>query len=256
MIDMSNPFVQVSNLKRIYNGKENVITALDNISFEILKGECIGLIGPNGAGKTTLIKILSTFLLPSSGTVLINDKNVVSEYKEIRNDINYVYGGDRGLYWRLSVYDNLFFFGTLYKINKTDLIKKIDKLLYDLNIEELKFRRIETLSKGQKQKIQIARGLLNSPKILLLDEPTIGLDPIGTKRLHNIIIKMKEEGRTILITSHYMNEIESLCNKIIFINNGKIIENLPTKNLKEKYINNGFDSLEEYFVYLSGDNND
>ncbi len=252
---MCSSVIQVSNLKRIYECKKSVITALDNISFEISKGECVGLIGPNGAGKTTLIKILSTFLLPSSGKVLINDKNVVNEYKEIRNNINYVYGGDRGLYWRLSVYDNLFFFGTLYKIKKNDLIKKIDKLLYDLNIEDLKFRLIETLSKGQKQRIQIARGLLNSPQILLLDEPTIGLDPVGTKKLHDIIIKMKEQGRTILITSHYMNEIENLCNKIIFINNGKIIENLPTKTLREKYLSNGFNTLEEYFVYLSGDNN-
>lgn len=253
---MGSPVIQVSNLKRIYRVKEKNITALNNISFEILKGECVGIIGPNGAGKTTLIKILSTFLLPSFGTVLINNKNVVNEYKEIRNNINYVYGGDRGLYWRLSVYDNLYFFGTLYKISKRDLIEKISKLLYDLNIEDLKFRRIETLSKGQKQRIQIARGLLNSPKVLLLDEPTIGLDPVGTKKLHEIIIKMKEEGRTILITSHYMSEIENLCNKIVFINDGKIIENLSTKTLKEKYLNSGFKTLEEYFVYLSGDVND
>ncbi|QVK17004.1 ABC transporter ATP-binding protein [Mycoplasmatota bacterium] len=209
--------------KGIFRRKKVITEALKGINFEIKKGEIFGLLGPNGAGKTTTIKILTTLLLPSSGEGYVLGFNVDSEETKIRKKINFIFGGERSLYWRLSARDNLRYFSDLHKIKKSVQEKRIENLLKLVNLSDRADEKVETYSKGMKQRLQIARGLINDPEILFLDEPTIGLDPVAAKDLRALLLKLKNEGKTILITTHYMQEADDLCDRIAFINNGEIL---------------------------------
>lgn len=245
--------IEICNLTRIYkvkNGED--VVALKNINLNIKDNEIIGILGVNGAGKTTLIKILSTFLAPTSGTAKINGFNTFGEEKKIRGYINFIYGGERGLYWRLSAYDNLLYFGDLYKVPRKILRERIIELLKLVDLYEERNRKIETFSKGMFQKIQIARGLINDPRILYLDEPTIGLDPIAVKNLHEIIKKLKSQGKTIVLTTHYMEEADKLCDRIAFINKGEIADIGTPGELKIKHLKDEEGKLEEIFIKVAG----
>lgn len=236
------PAISVKNLTRdyMYNGgklnkEKKKLRAIDNISFDIQQGEVFGLLGPNGAGKSSTIKILTTLLSPTQGEVKILGMDLLKEEKSIRSKINFVFGGERNLYWRLTARENLDYFCRLYKIhNEVERNKKIEYLLNLVGLSNKANERVENFSKGMKQRLQIARGLINDPEILFLDEPTIGLDPIGAKDLHQIIKSLSQQGKTILLTTHYMYEADSLCNKIGIINNGKIIKIDTPENLKKE----------------------
>lgn len=251
--------IEVNNLKRSYDGtlgmaKKKVIEALKGISFTVDEGEIFGLLGPNGAGKTTTIKILTTMLAPTSGDAKIFDRKCFGEEKFIRDKINFIFGGERGLYWRLSAYENLQYFGDIYKVPGKVLKERIPKLIKMVNLGGREYEKVESFSKGMKQRLQIARGLINDPKILFLDEPTIGLDPIGAKDLRNIILKLKEEGKTILLTTHYMYEADELCDRIAIINNGEVIDIGTSRELKQRHINDVNGSLEDVYIKLVGGN--
>lgn len=251
--------IEVNNLKRNYEGtlgmtKKKVIEALKGVSFSIDEGEILGLLGPNGAGKTTTIKILTTLLAPTSGEAKIFGRNCFGEERFIRDKINFIFGGERGLYWRLSAYENLQYFGDIYKIPGKVLKERIPKLIKMVNLEGREHEKVEGFSKGMKQRLQIARGLINDPKILFLDEPTIGLDPVGAKDLRNIILKLKEEGKTILLTTHYMYEADELCDRIAIINNGEVIDIGTSRELKQRHINDVNGSLEDVYIKLVGGN--
>ncbi len=222
--------VEVSNLKRnykthigVFRRKKKITEALKGIDFSINKGEIFGLLGPNGAGKTTTIKILTTLLLPTNGNVRVLGYNVDGEEDKIRNRINFIFGGERSLYWRLSARDNLRYFADLHKITKKIREARINSLLKIVGLENRGDEKVETYSKGMKQRLQIARGLINDPEVLFLDEPTIGLDPVAAKELRHLILRLKNEGKTILLTTHYMQEADELCDRIAFINNGEIL---------------------------------
>lgn len=232
--------ISIKNLTRDYkynsgrlNNKRNTVRAIDDISFDIKKGEVFGLLGPNGAGKSSTIKILTTLLSPTHGKVSILGMDLLKEEKKIRSRINFVFGGERNLYWRLTARENLDYFCRLYKINKTERKLKISYLLKLVGLSEKADERVENFSKGMKQRLQIARGLINDPEILFLDEPTIGLDPIGAKDLQNIIKNLSNNGTTILLTTHYMYEADFLCNRIGIINKGKIVKIDTPENLKK-----------------------
>jgi len=200
------------------------VQALKGISFEVKKGEIFGLLGQNGAGKTTTIKILTTLLAPTSGEARVLGYNTFGEEKHLRPHINFIFGGERGLYWRLSARDNLIYFSDLYKVDKKTREKRIPELLELVGLSDRADEKVETYSKGMKQRLQIARGLINDPDILFLDEPTIGLDPVAAKDLRQLILQLKAEGKTILLTTHYMQEADDLCDRIAIINNGKILK--------------------------------
>lgn len=249
--------IEVNNLTRNYEGslgmtKKKTIEALTGISFTVNEGEIFGLLGPNGAGKTTTIKILTTLLAPTSGEAKIFGYNCFGQEKFIRDKINFIFGGERGLYWRLSAYENLQYFGDIYKVPGKILKERIPKLIKLVNLEGRENEKVEGFSKGMKQRLQIARGLINDPKILFLDEPTIGLDPIGAKDLRHIILKLKEEGKTILLTTHYMQEADELCDRIAIINNGKLIDIDTPRQLKFRNLNNENASLEDVYIKLVG----
>lgn len=230
----------VKNLKRDYETTvgvikkdKKVVRAINNISFEVEKGEIFGLLGPNGAGKTSTIKILTTLLAPTSGEATVLGHKCFGEEKELRKKINFIFGGERSLYWRLSAYDNLSYFCDLYHVPEKIKKDRIAALLEMVGLSDRADYRVETFSKGMKQRLQIARGLVNNPEVLFLDEPTIGLDPIGAKTLREIIKRLSIEGKTILLTTHYMQEADELCDRIAIINKGELYALNTSEKLKE-----------------------
>ncbi|HYE10632.1 MAG TPA: ATP-binding cassette domain-containing protein [Patescibacteria group bacterium] len=232
--------ISVRNLKRDYETtlgiikrNKKVVHAINDISFEVEKGEIFGLLGPNGAGKTSTIKILTTLLAPTSGEATVLGHKCFGEEKELRKKINFIFGGERSLYWRLSAYDNLSYFCDLYQIPEKIKKTRIAELLEMVELSDRAHYRVETFSKGMKQRLQIARGLVNNPEVLFLDEPTIGLDPVGAKTLREIIKYLSGQGKTILLTTHYMQEADELCDRIAIINKGELYALNTSEKLKE-----------------------
>lgn len=219
---MSN-VLEVEHLVKKYKLKDGEKIAIDDVSFNVKEGEVFGLLGPNGAGKTTTIKTLTTLLLPTSGKVNVLGFDVVKESKKIRKHINFVYGGEKGVYGRLTAVEYMYYFCTLYKIPKNEQQELVFKLLQLVGLQETAINQpIHTFSKGMVQRLHIARCLINSPKIIFLDEPTIGLDPVGAKLLRNIVKELSQKGITIILTTHYMHEADELCDRIAFMKQGKI----------------------------------
>ena len=217
--------VCVKELCRTYSsvGSRKTVNALKGISFEIKRGEIFGLLGPNGAGKTTTIKILTTLLAPTSGQSKVLGFDTFGEEKKRRRHINFICGGGSGVYRRLTGRENLNYFANLYKLDKDTRLERREELLRFVGLSEHADKKVETYSKGMIQRLQIARGLINEPDILFLDEPTIGLDPVGARELRSLIKKLSEQNKTILLTTHYMQEADELCDRIAVINHGNLI---------------------------------
>jgi ABC-2 type transport system ATP-binding protein len=212
--------------KQSKNKHENndVTVALDKVNLEIRPGELFGLLGPNGSGKTTTIKCLSTILIPDEGTVTVNGFDVQKETAMVRASLGMVVGGERTLYWKLTARDNLMYFASLYKMQRAHAKKRIEELLETLQLSDRADERLEDYSTGMRQKVAIARALLHDPPILLLDEPTLGLDPSFSRQIRSQIRELSEKhGKTVLLTTHYMDEADQLCDRVAFINNGKIV---------------------------------
>lgn len=217
--------ITAEKLRRVFSSHSSEKVAVNEISFKVKKGDIFGILGPNGAGKTTTIKMLSSLLIPTSGTAavlgydLYDEKNV----RRLRERINVVSGGERGLYYRLSGRQNLEFFADLYGIPKKKQRPLIDNLLSLVELSESADIKIEDYSRGMKQRIHIARALINSPEILFLDEPTIGLDPEISKGIRALIRKLSDTGTTVILTTHYMFEAEELCDEMIILSHGNIV---------------------------------
>lgn len=232
--------IEVKELKREYiankgwkQRKKEIIKAVNGITLDVQKGEIFGLLGQNGAGKTTTIKMLITLLAPTSGECKVLGLNVLGEEKKIRNRINFIFGGEMGVYRRLSARDNLKYFANLYHIEAQDAKTRISNILELVGLSDKADLLVETYSKGMIQRLQIARGLINDPEIIFMDEPTVGLDPLGARMLRDIIKKLKEQGKTVLLTTHYMYEADELCDRIAIINKGKLIALDTPANLKQ-----------------------
>jgi ABC-2 type transport system ATP-binding protein len=222
--------IEVKNLQRVYRARIGVIKrsikevmAVEDISFDIKSGELFGLLGPNGAGKTTTVKMLATLLIPTKGTATILGHDVVKGANEVRKHIGFIFGGERGLYWRLSGIDNLRYFASLYGVEPEVSKKRIPFLLEMVGLEGRGNERVEGYSRGMKQRLHVARTLLHDPEILFLDEPTIGLDPVGARDFRQVIRNLQSEKKTILLTTHYMFEADSLCQRVAVINEGVIV---------------------------------
>jgi len=222
--------IEVRNLRRVYwtaigviRRKRKEVVAVDDISFDVDKGELFGLLGPNGAGKTTTVKVLTTLLLPTSGTVRILGYDITKKPEPIRSRIGFIFGGERGLYWRLSAVDNLRYFASLYHIDPEVSSRRIPELLDMVGLGDRSKEKVEGYSRGMMQRLHIARTLLHDPELLFLDEPTMGLDPVGARELRQTIRNLQQGGKTILLTTHYMFEADALCQRIAVINHGKIV---------------------------------
>jgi ABC-2 type transport system ATP-binding protein len=231
--------VEARDLRRTYRTSTGVfrrrtlqIEAVKGVSFEIAEGELFGLLGPNGAGKTTTIKMLITLLIPTSGTARVLGLDVVRDAREVRKRIGYVFGGERGLYERLSGLDNLRYFAELYAVPPREQRRRIDALLELVGLKGRERERVEGYSRGMRQRLHVARGLLHDPPVVFLDEPTIGVDPVGARELRSTIASLTDAGKTVLLTTHYMFEADSLCNRIAVINKGEIVAEGTPRDLK------------------------
>ncbi len=221
-----NNVIEVNDLTREFStrGRPTKI-AVGGISFEVKAGEIFGLLGPNGAGKTTTIKILSTLLLPTSGNVNVLGYDATDDHTvmDLRRRINVISGGERGLYYRLSAKQNLEFFSDLYGISKRDQAILCPKLLDMVGLSDVANIKVEDFSRGMKQRLHIARALVNDPEILFMDEPTIGLDPEISRSIRKLIRDLSNSGKTIILTTHYMYEAEELCDRMIILSHGKVV---------------------------------
>jgi ABC-2 type transport system ATP-binding protein len=221
--------IEARGLRRTYrtrtgwfNPRRVEIDAVRSVDLDVRRGELFGLLGPNGAGKTTTIKMLNTLLIPTSGTAKVCGYDVVSQTREVRRRIGYVFGGDRGLYDRLSALDNLRYFAELYAVPAARQKQRIGELLELVGLTGRERERVEGYSRGMRQRLHIARGLLHEPEVLFLDEPSIGVDPVAARELRNTVAGLAATGTTVLLTTHYMAEAEELCDRIAVIAGGEI----------------------------------
>ncbi|MFP4459936.1 MAG: ABC transporter ATP-binding protein [Candidatus Zixiibacteriota bacterium] len=227
------------------------LQAIDDVSFEVKEGEIFGIIGPNGSGKSTLIRMLSTLLLPDEGEIMIFDKDVTKNTLEVQRMINRV-SVDASFFKKLSVRENLGYAARIYGVPKRKSLAEAEETLIDFGLDESKFdSSVQDLSRGQQQMVSIARSLMSKPKLLLLDEPTTGLDPQSKRKVQKFISKVsKNERTTIILTSHDMDEVEKLCERIAFIKDGKIWGEGSADDLKQRVKTN---SLENVFLSLTGE---
>jgi ABC-2 type transport system ATP-binding protein len=230
---MSNA-VEVDEITRVFEPRRkrgNRVVALDEVSVTIPEGEIHGLLGPNGAGKTTLVKVLSTVLLPTSGRAHVLGYDVVEETKAVRPLIGIVFGGERGLYWRLSARQNLEYWGALYKLSSRETKARAQRLLARVGLADRADERVETYSRGMKQRLHLARGLIGDARVLFLDEPTTGMDPLAAREFRTLIAELRGEGRTILLATHDMLEAENVCDRVTLIDRGTIIATESPRSL-------------------------
>jgi ABC-2 type transport system ATP-binding protein len=231
--------VEAHDLTRTYRTTVGVfrrrpveVEAVRGITFEIARGELFGLLGPNGAGKTTTIKMLITLLLPSGGHARVLGFDVVDDAREVRKRIGYVFGGDRGLYERLSGLDNLRYFAELYGVTGRAQRRRIEEVLELVGLRGREKERVEGYSRGMRQRLHIARGILHDPEVVFLDEPTIGVDPVGARELRSMIAGLVASGKTVLLTTHYMFEADTLCDRVAVIARGRIVAQGTPRELK------------------------
>jgi ABC-2 type transport system ATP-binding protein len=219
------PAISVTGLRRVYDMKPNPVIALAGVDLEVAPGEFFGLLGPNGAGKTTLIKILTTLLLPSEGSASIFGFDVATDTRRIRRIMNMVAGGEQSGYGILTVREQLWMFSQFYGLGGKEGWARVDELIEAVGLTEQRLQRVSTLSTGQRQKMNMARGLLNDPWILFLDEPTLGLDVAAARGIRDLVLQWKAAvpGRTVLLTTHYMAEADELCERIAIVDHGRIL---------------------------------
>jgi len=221
--------IEAEGLRRVYRSRTGWLRprrteaeAVRGVDLTVRRGELFGLLGPNGAGKTTTIKMLNTLLIPTAGTAWVCGFDVVRETMQVRRRIGYIFGGDRGLYDRLTALDNLRYFAELYGVPARDQRRRIGEVLELVGLTGRERERVEGYSRGMRQRLHIARGLLHSPELLFMDEPSIGVDPVGARELRATVANLAATGTTVLLTTHYMAEADELCDRIAVIVNGRI----------------------------------
>ncbi len=227
-----------SAMKSFFKTKYKVVKAVNDISFDVEEGEIIAFIGPNGAGKSTTIKMLTGILFPDSGEINVLGYVPMKQRKKLAYKIGTVFGQKEQLWMHLTPYDNFEFFAAIYDIPKKEADQRIEKLIKDFELEKFVNIPVRNLSLGQRIRCEIVASLIHNPKILFMDEPTIGLDPVVKENVRKIIKKMnKEYNTTIFLTSHDVSDIEKLCKRVIIVNNGKIVLDDSMTNLKYNYLN-------------------
>lgn len=228
------------------------IKAVDSINFKVDKGEVVGLLGENGAGKTTTLRMIATMLKPTGGAALVNGYDIVKKQSKVRGEIGILFGGEVGLYDRLTARENIKYFAELNGMSKAKTDESIKYLIEILDMKEYIDRKVGKFSRGMKQKVAIARSIVHNPSVMLFDEPTAGLDITAARIVQDFIIKCREDNKAIIFSSHSMSEVERICDRIIIIHKGRILEEGTVEKFKNKYNNN---SMEDIFMKLVGDNN-
>ncbi|WP_137988544.1 ABC transporter ATP-binding protein [Streptomyces vilmorinianum] len=247
--------IEADALRRTYTSRTGWLRprrteteAVRGVTFDVAPGELFGLLGPNGAGKTTTIKMLNTLLLPTSGTARVFGHDVARDPVAVRRRIGYVFGGDRGLYDRLSALDNLRYFAELYGVEARAQKRRIAELLDLVGLTGREKERVEGYSRGMRQRLHIARGLLHHPDVLFLDEPSIGVDPVAARDLRRTVADLAAAGTTVLLTTHYMAEADELCDRLAVIAGGRIRALGTPESLKSRVRERDVLEIEAYGV--------
>jgi ABC-2 type transport system ATP-binding protein len=246
--ELSKRFPKQSDWRSLISRRDYLPPAVDGVSFTVNQGELFGLVGPNGAGKTTLIKMLSTMILPSGGSAWVNGFDLRQD-TEIRRLVGLVTSDERSFFWRLSGLQNLEFFAVLNDVPTKEIPKRTADVLETVGLSDESDKRFSAYSTGMRQRLSIARALLAQPSLLFLDEPTKGLDPAATRRLHDLIRNelTRQQGITVLMTSHHLDEVEQLCDRVAILFRGRIRACGTMEQLREQT-----DSREEYHLQIQG----
>jgi sodium transport system ATP-binding protein len=217
--------------------------ALENVNFDVKNGEIIGLLGENGAGKSTLLRILSTMLVPTSGTAIINDCDLIVNPSEIRRHIGILFGNEVGLYERLTVRENLEYFAKLNDMNKTETNERIEALSEQFNFTDYIKKIVGTISRGMKQKVAIARAIVHNPNIILFDEPDSGLDFKAAKIVFDFLNFCKDAQKSVIFSSHSMENIKKFSDRIVVLHKGRVVSNFDMQEYAAKYTEKEINSI-------------
>jgi ABC-2 type transport system ATP-binding protein len=224
------------SVKGLFAKEKKIVRAVDNVSFSIKEGECVGFIGGNGAGKTTTIKMLSGLIYPSQGSIDVYNYKPTDRKKEFKKQISLVMGNKSQLWWDLSAFESFDLQRVLYDIPKVDFKKRLDRLTETLNVTALIEKPVRSLSLGERMKMELIVSLLYNPRVLFLDEPTIGLDLNSQKNIRKFLHEFnKENNTTVIMTSHYLEDIESVCDRLLFIQKGKLIHDGTKDEIIERF---------------------
>lgn len=223
--------IKILNISKNFNNVE----ALKGVSFDVNNGEIVGLLGENGAGKSTLLRIISTMLTPTSGTALVNGYDLLKNPKEVRKNIGILFGSEVGLYERLTARENLEYFAQLNGMSKKDASARINILIDKFSFKDYADKQVGTFSKGMKQKVAIARSIVHDPSIMLFDEPDSGLDFKAAKTVFDFMELCKKEGKSIIFSSHSMENIKNYSDRMAVIHKGEIIKTFDVQEYREKY---------------------
>ncbi|MFY1827447.1 ATP-binding cassette domain-containing protein [Myxococcus fulvus] len=236
--------IRATNLHKRFGA----VTAVEDVSFTAEDGRITGLLGPNGAGKTTTLRMLYTLVRPDKGTAVVDDVDVVARPQDARRGLG-VLPDTRGLYPRLTAREHARYFGELHGLSGAALDKRVDELVDLLDMKEIVDRRVEGFSQGERVKVALARALVHGPRNVLLDEPTNGLDVMSTRAVRTLLRRLRDEGRCIVFSSHVMQEVAALCERVVVVAHGRVVADGTPEALRQA---TGKDSLEEAFVATIG----
>ncbi|MCL5874920.1 MAG: ABC transporter ATP-binding protein, partial [Candidatus Dependentiae bacterium] len=231
---MSVPILEIKNISKVYRSGGQSVHALDNVSLTLFQGEIFGLLGVNGAGKTTLSSLVATLHPPTSGTILFKGASIYENLASYRRSLGFC-PQSQNLDQFLTVEENLIFAGRYFLMSEPDIKERVRELMHDLELTRYAHFNINALSGGTKQRVLIARALMHRPAIILLDEPTVGLDPDIRRKLWDLILDLKKQGITIVLTTHYLDEAEVLSDRICILNKGKVVMVEALQTLKERH---------------------
>lgn len=246
-----HPIIDVKNLKKTYSSGKDMVSAVNGIDLVVHKGEIFGFLGPNGAGKTTTMRILTTLLKPTSGTVHIAGFDVVEQENMVRSHIGYV-SQSGGLERSATARENLILQARVYGMTKSEAEARANELINSLELNSFADRLVETYSGGQRRRADIALGMVHKPKLLFLDEPTIGLDPQSRAKIWQEVKKLRANGTTIFFTTHYLDEADQFCDRVAIVDKGKIVALGTPQDLKKEISGNIKPTLDDVFLQKTG----
>ena len=242
-----NAILEIKSLRKTFGER----TVVDGLSFEVNKGEILGFLGPNGAGKSTTISMITTILDIDEGEVLFEGKKVNCNDNEFKKALGYV-PQDIALFNDLTAYENVKFFGSLYGLKGNTLKNRVKETLELVGLYERKNDYPDSFSGGMKRRLNIACSIVHKPKILIMDEPTVGIDPQSRNNILEVTKSLRDEGTTVIYTSHYMEEVEAICSRLVIVDSGSIVETGYKDEIKAKYKDKELNNLEEIFLYITG----
>ncbi len=237
--------IEIQEVTKQFKDKKACVTALKHVSFKVRKGEVVGLLGENGAGKTTLLRSIATLLNPTEGKISVGSFDTVKNPEEIKKNMGVLFGGETGLYDRLTARENLEYFASLYGLSKHETKVRVDDLAKMFGMKDYLNRKVGGFSKGMRQKVAIARTLIHNPEIILFDEPTTGLDITSSNVFRQLVHQLKSEGKTIVFSSHIMEEVSMLCDSVAMMHKGELVYH---GDLEQLYKEEGSKDLNYIFM--------